>query len=121
LTTPKATSSTSPKAPPTTAKASPTTAKLVVVKVTDYCSAFEQLQKVKAANGPKVAGAAYQNVADDMRKYAPAAIKDAAGAYADVIESSGKALTSGGMPTAITAKPAELAKVTVWVSKNCKK
>jgi uncharacterized protein YceK len=123
-TSPKAAAtSASPKASATktTPKPSPTSVKLVVIKVTDFCSAFKQLRNVKAANGAKVAGAAYQKAADDMRKYAPAAIKNEANAYANVIESSGKALTAGGMPTAISAKPTDLAKVTVWVSKNCKK
>jgi len=123
-TSPKvAASSASPKAgaTKTSPKPSPTSVKLVVVKVTDFCSAFKQLQNVKATNGAKVAGAAYQKAADDMRKYAPSAIKSEANDYADLIESSGKALTTGGMPTAISAKPKDLAKVTVWVSKNCKK
>jgi hypothetical protein len=121
-TSPKAASSTPAKsAKSTPPKSSPTTAKLVVIKVTDFCSSFKQLRNVKAANGAKVAGAAYQKAADDMRKYAPTAIKDAANSYADVIESSGKALTSGTMPTALGASTKDLAKVTVWVSKNCKK
>jgi len=53
-----------------------------------------------------------------MRKYAPTAIKDAAISYASVIDNSGKALKSGTMPT-LSVKSADLAKVTVWVSKNC--
>ena len=57
-------------------------------------------------------------VANKMRKYAPTAIKAAAAAYANVIDASGKALKSGTMPT-LAAKSADLAKVTVWVSKNC--
>lgn len=114
--------STSPTAAATSTSpsASPTSAKLVIVKATDFCTAFKQLGKVKAANGAAAAGAAYQSAADDMREFAPAAIKDAAEAYADVIETSGKALESGTMPTGIAASSKELATVTVWVTKNCK-
>jgi hypothetical protein len=56
-----------------------------------------------------------------MRKFAPAAIKSAAYSYADVTEAAGKALKSGKMPAASNVKPATLATVTVWVSKNCPK
>jgi hypothetical protein len=76
------------------------------------------MQGVKASAGAAAAGAAYQTIAGEMRKYAPAAIKTAAVSYASVIDASGKALKSGTMPT-LAAKSADLAKVTVWVSKNC--
>ena len=42
----------------------------------------------------------------------------AAATYANVIDDSGKALKSGTLPT-LAAKPADLLKVTSWVSKNC--
>ena len=76
------------------------------------------MQSVKASAGAAAAGAAYQTVAAEMRKYAPAAIKVEAVSYANVIDDAGKALKSGTLPI-LTAKPADLAKVTVWVSKNC--
>jgi hypothetical protein len=78
------------------------------------------MQSVKASAGAAAAGAAYQTVAAEMRQYAPAAIKAAAISYASVIDDSGKALRAGTMPT-LTAKPGELAKVTLWVTKNCPK
>src|SRR5450631_294952 len=114
-TAPKATSSTAPKAPNAT---SPKATKVSVGTATSFCAAFKEKQSVKASAGAAAAGAAYQTIAAEMRKYAPTAIKDAAISYALVIDESGKALKSGTMPT-LSAKTADLAKVTVWVSKNC--
>ena len=112
---PKATSSTSPKATrATSAKAT----NVAVGTATSFCAAFKEMQSVKAAAGAAAAGAAYQTIAAEMRKYAPAAIKVEAVSYANVINDAGKALKSGTMPT-LAAKSADLAKVTVWVSKNC--
>ena len=115
LTAPKATSSKSPKATDAT---SPKATKVSVGTATSFCAAFKERQSVKASAGAAAAGAAYQTIAAEMRKYAPTAIKDAAISYASVIDESGKALKSGTMPT-LSAKSADLAKVTVWVSKNC--
>jgi hypothetical protein len=125
-TSPKATSSTAPKATSSTAsKATSSTApkatKVFVGTAISFCAAFKEKQSVKAsagAAGAAAAGAAYQTIAAEMRKYAPTAIKDAAISYASVIDESGKALKSGTLPT-LSAKSADLAKVTVWVSKNC--
>ena len=120
---PKATGSTSPKAtgstsPTATRATSAKATKVAVGTATSFCAAFKEMQSVKASAGAAAAGAAYQTVAAEMRKYAPAAIKAAAATYANVIDDSGKALKSGTLPT-LAAKPADLAKVTGWVSKNC--
>ena len=112
---PKATSSTSSKA---TSSTSSKATKVSVGTATSFCAAFKEMQSVKASAGAAAAGAAYQTVAAEMRKYAPAAIKAEAASYANVIDASGKALKSGTMPT-LAAKSTDLAKVTVWVSKNC--
>ena len=122
-TAPKATSSTSPKAtsstsPKETSSTSPKASKVYVGTAISFCAAFKEKQSVKASAGAAAAGAAYQTIAAEMRKYAPTAIKDAVISYASVIDDSGKALKSGTMPT-LSAKSADLAKVTVWVSKNC--
>ena len=119
----KATSSTSPTStgsasPKATSSTSSKTTKVSVGTATSFCAAFKEMQSVKASAGAAAAGAAYQTVAAEMRKYAPAAIKAAAVSYANVIDDAGKALKSGTMPT-LAAKSADLAKVTVWVSKNC--
>src|SRR5450631_1507748 len=122
-TSPNATSSTAPKAtrstaPKATSATSPKATKVSVGTATSFCAAFKEKQSVKASAGAAAAGAAYQTIAAEMRKYAPTAIKDAAISYASVIDNSGKALKSGTMPT-LSVKSADLAKVTVWVSKNC--
>ena len=126
-TSPKTTGATSPKTtgatpgatpPKATGTTPPRVTKVSVGKATTFCAAFKEMQSVKASAGPAAAGAAYQTVAAEMRKYAPPAIKDAAISYANVIDDSGKALKAGTMPT-LSAKSADLAKVTVWVSKNC--
>jgi uncharacterized protein YceK len=116
-TTPKATASKSATAPRKTAVA----VKVTVGTATSFCAAFKEMQSVKASDGAAAAGAAYQTIAAEMRKYAPTAIKSAAGSYADVIENSGKALKAGTLPTAMGGTTKDLAKVTLWVSKNCKR
>ena len=120
-TAPKAAGSTAPKAAGSkSATKSPPLTKVSVGAANSFCAAFKEMQSVKASAGPAAAGAAYQTIAAEMRKYAPAAIKDAAGSYADVIDESGKALKSNTMPTSMAGTSKDLATVTVWVSKNCK-
>jgi uncharacterized protein YceK len=117
----KGAATTSPKGAATTSpKAASGSSKVAVGKATTFCAAFKEMQSVKASDGAAAAGAAYQTIAAEMRKYSPAAINDAAEAYADVIENSGKALKTGTMPTAAGVSSKDLAKVTVWVTKNCK-
>ena len=113
--TPTANSSVTPKAASST---SPTLTKVSVGTATNFCAAFKEMQSVKASAGAAAAGAAYQTVAAELRKYAPTAIKLEAASYANVIDDAGKALKSGTMPT-VAAKSADLAKVTAWVTKNC--
>lgn len=95
---------------------------------TDFCGAFKELDSAKGATNPAVAGAAFRAAAADMRRYAPADIKTAAGTYADVMDNIGKAAQGGGfgeqgMQKAIAegmaGKAADIGKVAVWVSKNC--
>ena len=96
---------------------------------TDFCSAFKELDVAKSSNTPAAFGAAFEAAAADMRKYAPTEIKDAAETYADVIENIGKAAQAGkmdeaGMQKALVAgmagKAADIGKVAVWASQNCK-
>lgn len=123
--TPKAATSTTPKA--AASKAAPATrksaaaVKVTVGTATSFCAAFKEMQSVKASDGAAAAGAAYLTISAEMRKYAPTVIKSAAGSYADVIENSGKALKSGTLPAAMGGTTKDLAKVTIWVSKNCKR
>ena len=70
----KATSSASPKA---TSSTSAKATNVTVGAATSFCAAFKEMQSVKASAGAAAAGAAYQTIAAEMRKYAPTAIKDA--------------------------------------------
>lgn len=122
-TSPKTTTSTSQAAGSSTSaraagSTSPQATKVSVGTATSFCASFKEIHSVKASAGPAAAGAAYQTIAAEMRKYAPAAIKDAAISYANVIDASGVALKSSTLPKS-SAKSADLAKVTVWVSKSC--
>ena len=63
-----------------------------------------------------------------MRKYAPPDIKDAAGTYADVIADIGMTAQGGTMDQAglqkaladrLAGKSGDIAKVAIWVGKNC--
>jgi hypothetical protein len=96
---------------------------------TDFCSAFKELDVAKSSNTPAAFGAAFEAAAADMRKYAPAEIKDAAETYADVIENIGKTAQAGKMDEAgrqkalvagMAGKAADIGKVAVWASQNCK-
>jgi hypothetical protein len=123
-TSPTGSSSTSPKSASSPSTTKPKVAaaphKVVIGGATSFCGAFKELQSVRAGDGAATASAVYVAAAADMRKYAPAAIKSAALTYAGVIDQAGRALKAGTMPTS-AVKPAELATVTVWVSKNCPK
>ncbi len=98
---------------------------------TDFCGAFQELQAVSEAPSGDMAtvGAKFQAAAADMRKYAPADIKAAAGTYADVMDNLGKAAAGGTMDEAGLSKAIsdgmggnakDIGTVAVWVAKNCK-
>jgi hypothetical protein len=61
-----------------------------------------------------------------MRKYAPAEISQAATTYADAVEAVANALGSGATDGAsaltkdLAKNPQDMAKVAVYVAKNCK-
>ena len=72
--------------------------------------------------------AAFKAAAADMRKLAPPEIKDAAGTYADLIESIAKAAQAGtldeaalqkAIATGLAGKAADIGKVAMWVGTNC--
>ena len=128
-TSPTAASQTTTPAPATVA---PTTAPPSGVPAggvaTNFCGAFKELETSKATGNTAAFGAGFLAAAADMRKYAPAEIKDAAGTYADLIESIGTAAQGGTMDkaglekslaTAMAGKSADIAKVAIWVGKNC--
>lgn len=96
---------------------------------TDFCGAFKELQAATTNSTPAAFAAAAEAAAADMRKFAPAEIKDAAGTYADVMENIGKTVQGGAMDEAsmqkalaagIAGKASDIGKVAMWVGKNCK-
>lgn len=118
-------SSTSATASPTS---SPTASTVTGGGASDFCGAFKELDSLSGATNPAAAGAAFQAAAADMRRYAPAAIKDAAGTYANLVDTIGKAAQSGnlgmqGLQKALAdgmaGKSADITAVAVWVGQNC--
>ena len=128
-TSPTAASQTTTPAPATVAPTSaPPSAVPAGGVATNFCGAFKELETSKATGNTAAFGAGFRAAAADMRKYAPAEIKDAAGTYADLIDSIGTSAQGGTMDkaglekslaTAMAGKSADIAKVAIWVGKNC--
>jgi len=129
-TSPTAANPTSAPAPTTVAPTSaPPAADSGGGEATSFCDAFKQIQAASASGTPAAFGATFQASANAIRKYAPAEIKDAAGTYADLLETIGTAARAGTMDEAalqkalaagLAGKAADIGKVAVWVSTNCK-
>lgn len=120
--------STSSTSPPTSSTVSPTSSAVSAGGATDFCGAFRELTAASGATSASAVGAAYRSAAADMRTYAPAAIKNAAMTYADMMDSIGKAAQSGTMDqqalhNAVTqgmaGKSADISQVAIWVGTNC--
>ena len=95
---------------------------------TKFCAAIKTLEAAKGSADVAAAGAAFSSSAADLRAYAPAEIKDATGTYAEMIDNIGKAAKSGTMEqldlqkqlaAGMASKAEDIAKVAIWVSKNC--
>ena len=115
--------STSPSEAPTSAPVAGGTA-------TDFCGAFKELSALTDAPSGDLAstGAKFQTAAADVRKFAPAEIKDAATAFADLMDDLGKAAAGGFFDAAalkkavsdgIAGNAAAMDKTAAWVAKNC--
>lgn len=120
--------STSSTSLPTSSTVSPTSPAVSAGGATDFCGAFRELTAASGATSAAAVGAAYRSAAADMRTYAPAAIKNAAMTYADMMDSIGKAAQSGTMDqqalhNAVTqgmaGKSADISQVAIWVGTNC--
>ena len=116
--------------PTEAAVASPTSTPVAGGTATDFCGAFKELQALNDAPSGDLAtmGAQFQAAAADMRKYAPAEIKDAANTYAAVMDNIGKAATGGTFDKAALQKAIadgmagnakDIGTTAVWVAKNC--
>jgi hypothetical protein len=108
----------------------PTSAPVAGGTATDFCGAFKELQALNDAPSGDLAsmGAQFRAAAADVRKYAPAEIKDAANTYADVMDNIGKAAAGGTFDEAALQKAIsdgmagnakDIATTAVWVAKNC--
>ena len=93
-----------------------------------FCVALKELEGAKTTNDPVARAGAVQESAALMRKWAPPDIKDAAGAYADAVESIGKAAQDDTMDKAALQKAladglaqhaTDVAKVAIWASTHC--
>jgi hypothetical protein len=109
---------------------SPSAAPVVGGTATDFCGAFKELQALNDSPSGDVAsmGAQLQAAAADVRKYAPAEIKDAANTYADVMDSIGKAAAGGSVDEAalqkafadaIAGNAKDIGTTATWVATNC--
>jgi hypothetical protein len=107
----------------------PTSAPVAGGTATDFCGAFKELEAIDT-NGANVAsvGAQFQAAAADVRKYAPAEIKEAANTYADLLDSIGKAAAGGSIDEAslknaisdgMAGNAKDIGTTAVWVAKNC--
>ena len=108
----------------------PTSAPVAGGTATDFCGAFQELQALNDSPSGDLAsmGAQFQAAAADMRKYAPAEIKDAANTYADVMDNIGKAAAGGTFDEAalqqaisegMAGNAKNIAATAVWVAQNC--
>lgn len=128
-TSPTAASQTTTPSPATVAPTSaPPSAVPAGGEATSFCDAFKQLQKADATTSTAAIAAAFKTAAADMRKFAPPEIKDAAGTYADLIESIAKAALGSSMDEAALQKAlsdgmagasTDIGKVAMWVGQNC--
>ena len=116
--------------PTEAAVASPTSTPVAGGAATDFCGAFKELQALNDAPSGDLAtmGAQFQAAAADMRKYAPAEIKDAANTYAAVMDNIGKAAAGGtfdkvalqkAIADGMAGNAKDIGTTAVWVAKNC--
>ncbi len=92
---------------------------------TDFCSAFKEYRSATQEDTPEAEGGGYRAAATDMRTYAPADIKVAAGLLADVVDEVGQSILAGhpapellGQGQSAERRQA-LLDVSKWIDKNC--
>lgn len=92
---------------------------------TDFCSAFKEYRTAVQEDAPEAQGAGYRAAATDLRTYAPADIKVAAGLLADVLDEVGQSILAGNpAPELLTQgqSPERIQAafdVSKWIDKNC--
>lgn len=92
---------------------------------TDFCSAFAEYRTATQEDTPEATGAGYRAAATDLRTYAPAEIKAAAGLVADVMDEVGQAILAGQpAPELLGQGQSEerrqaLFDISNWITSNC--
>ncbi len=92
---------------------------------TDFCSAYQEYRESLNADTPQLQGAGFRTAAVDLRRFAPAEIKDAAGLFADVMDEVGQAIAAGQKnPETLGAGQSEarrqaLADSITWITAHC--
>ncbi len=135
---PDATAPTAAPATPTAAAVAPTTPSgasapastsaappVAGAGATDFCSAWKEFQEARNMDTPEETGAGFRAAATDVRTYAPAEIKAAAGLLADVLDGIGQSILAGGpQPETLgqgqsAERQAGLKDAIAWITKNC--
>lgn len=92
---------------------------------TDFCSAYAEYRTAVEAETPEAQGAGFRAAATDLRTFAPAEIKEAAGLFADVLDEVGQGLQAGQPnPEILGSGQSEerrqgLADSITWITNNC--
>lgn len=92
---------------------------------TDFCSAFKEYRSAVEEDTPEAEGAGYRAAATDLRTYAPADIKVAAGLLADVIDEVGLSILAGKPAPEILTQGQSKERiqaafdVSKWMDTNC--
>ena len=92
---------------------------------TDFCSAFKEYRTAVQEDTPEAEGAGYRAAAADLRTYAPADIKVAAGLLADVMDEVGQSILAGQPAPELLGQGQSperiqaLSDVSKWIDTNC--
>ena len=92
---------------------------------TDFCSAYKEFKNAAQADTPQAQGAGFRAAATDLRTFAPAAIKQAAGVYADVMDEVGQAIEAGKPNPGLlgsgqsSERRQAIADSITWIAANC--
>ena len=114
-----------PSAPAPSSPTAPTAQTVAGGGATDFCSAYQEWKDAVQADTPQAQGAGFRAAAVDIRTFAPAAIKKAAGLYADVMDEVGQTIEAGGTnPGLLGSGQSEerrqaLADSITWIDANC--
>jgi hypothetical protein len=110
---------------PSASASSPTVSDVSPGAATDFCSAYKEFKTAVQADTPQAQGAGFRTAAADLRRFAPAEIKKAAGLFADVMDEVGQGVQAGKPNPEVlgSGQSAErrqgLADSLTWITKNC--